>query len=286
MRVFQIYDQKALDAQYNNRAAVPEFPDFVASWKKRSAVSRARFANHPDLAYGDHPRERLDIFPAAQTESPVLVFFHGGYWQAMEKESFHFVAQGFVPENMTTVIAGYPLAPEVSMSTIVDACRKALVWIYHNISTYNGNPARISVTGHSAGGHIAAMLMATNWAALDRRLPTGWIKCGCALSGLFDLLPIQRCYLNAVLGMDEATARQNSPVNKTPVSRAPLVLAVGARESAEYKRQSRELAASWRLHGVPVVQHTLTDHHHFSILEPLVDRRTDLNRELRKLMLA
>lgn len=282
MPVYKDYDQEALDAQYNNRAAVPDYMQYLDAWEQRSAQARDRFPCHAELAYGSHARERLDIFPAPAAGAPVLVFYHGGYWQALAKESFHFLAEGLVPAGMTTVFVSYPLAPEASMDLIVAACRRSLIWLYGHIAAYGGNPAQIHVAGHSAGGHLVAMLLTTHWPAMAPDLPADLIRSSVALSGLFDLYPIQRSYLNAVLGLDDDAVRQYSPRRLLPAHRSPLLLTVGSRESAEYHAQSRELARRWLAHGMPVTELDQPGHHHFSILATLADPDTALHQLLRR----
>src|SRR5262249_509506 len=151
---------------------------------------------HANLAYGPHERERLDIFPAAQTPAPVQVFFHGGYWQAFSKDTFHFVGESFIEHGITTAYVNYPLGPQASMAEIVASCRNSLAWLYRHVGEYGGNPQKIYISGHSAGGHLVAMLMATAWPDQAAELPRDLIKGGCTISGLFDLIPIQLSYVN------------------------------------------------------------------------------------------
>ena len=264
MVIYKEYDQAALNAQYNNRAAVPGFSRFVQQWQQHSEQVRKRIRICQDLRYGSHERECLDIFPASQANAPLQVFFHGGYWQAMDKEVFHFIADGFIEHGVTTVCVSYPLAPHASMDEIMRSCRKAIVWLYHHASEYNGDSNRMYVSGHSAGGHIVAMLMATHWNEFAENLPHDVIKGGCAISGLFSLIPIQLCYLNDVLGMDEATAQRNSPLFLSPTCSAPLIVSVGELESDEYHAQSRDLSAAWSQKGLAITELPVADANHFS----------------------
>jgi arylformamidase len=235
---------------------------------------------YQDLRYGSSEREYLDIFPAVQPNAPVQVFFHGGYWQAMEKAVFHFLANGFIDKGITVVCVNYPLAPQASMDEIVRACRHATVWLYQHISDYHGDPSRIYISGHSAGGHLVAMLMATQWKTFGEQIPQDLIKGGCAISGLFSLIPVQLCYLNTVLGMDEATAQRNSPLFLSPTCSAPLIISVGKLESDEYHAQSRDVAIKWEQQGVPVTEITVANANHFSILDHVVDRKMSLNQAI------
>ncbi|MEM1271814.1 MAG: alpha/beta hydrolase [Bacteroidota bacterium] len=270
MTIYKSYDQKELDAQYNNRAAVPDFERIVDGWRAMSAASRARLSHVLDLPYWSNARERLDVFPAGPG-APVHVFFHGGYWVAMDKTVFHFIADHFVSNGITTVFANYPLAPKAHMDQIVRSCRRALLWVWERIAFYGGDPERIFVSGHSAGGHLTAMLMATGWSALHPAAPQSLVKGGLSLSGLFDLEPIRLSYLNKRIGLDEDTARRNSPIYHLPAGAAPLLLAVGEHESEEYHAQSDALQRAWLPYGLTVERVTTDADDHFSILSRLSD---------------
>jgi arylformamidase len=280
MTLYKHYDREALDKQYDNRAAVPEFPRFVEQWERQSEQLRRKAELIRDVPYGDHERERLDIFPSAVAGSPIQVFFHGGYWQAMDKQVFHFMADGFVEKGVTTALVNYPLAPHVTMDDLVNACRRAMAWLFEHAGAYNGDPDQLFISGHSAGGHIVAMLMATRWEDFSRGLPAEVIRGGCALSGLFDLIPIHLCYLNDVLGMDQQMAERNSPVRLSPTCFGSLIVGVGGLESDEYHAQSRDFSEAWSQKGSDIQSMTLPNHHHFSILDELTDENSPLYRAM------
>lgn len=271
MIIYKNYDQQALDSQYNNRAKVPNFEQIIQQWEQDSEALRQRAQFHADVPYGSHPREILDIFPAAHAGAPVQVFFHGGYWRSLEKRLFHFVADGFIAHNITYVAVNYPLVPQVTMDDIVASCRRALVWLYRHIAEYHGDPHKIYISGHSAGGHLVAMLMATNWPTLAVDLPNDVIKGGCAISGLFNLIPIQLCYVNEDVRLDDTMARRNSPLFLSPTCHSPLIVTVGGAESEEYLAQSQDLTLAWSQQGLPVTQLIVPEANHFSILDHLAD---------------
>lgn len=281
MAVYKSYDQEGLDRQYNARATVPDFDQIVEHWKRRSQAFRQSNLRNADEQYGPHARERLDIFPAGEALAPTLVFFHGGYWQSMDKEVFQFIAAGFSRYGITTVFVNYPLAPEASMDKIIASCRQAMVWLHHNVAKHNGNPNNIHIAGHSAGGHIVAMLMTTNWQELDEGITNDLIKGGCAVSGLFDLRPIQLSYLNKVLGLDKAMTRRNSPVFLWPTCNSPLIVSVGQLESDEFHAQSQDLIEAWAEKGLAITRRVLANTDHFSILEHLTQEEAALNRAIR-----
>lgn len=280
MVIYKTYDQPALDSQYNNRARVPNFEQIIQQWEQASEVLRQRAQFQADVPYGTHPREILDIFPASRPSAPVQAFFHGGYWRSLEKRLFHFIAADFIDRDITYVAVNYPLAPQATMDEIVNSCRQAIVWLYRHIGTYNGDSAKIYISGHSAGGHIVAMLMTTNWPELATDLPLDPIKGGCAISGLFNLIPVQLSYVNADLQMDEAMARRNSPLFLAPTCKSPVIVTVGGAESEEYLAQSQDLTIAWSQQELPVTQLIIPEANHFSILDHLVNPQAPLHQAM------
>ncbi len=284
MVVYKQYDQESLDAQYNNRLHVPHYADYLNRWESLSRDTEKNLPVIKDLPYGDLERERLDIYPSSQPGSKTLIFIHGGYWQMLDKSMFQFIAKGFHSYGMTTVLINYPLAQEASINEIVFACRKAIQWLYNNASAYSGNPDQIYVVGHSAGGHLAAMLMVTDWKGFDAGLPANVLKGACMLSGLFNLVPIYHSYLNKVLKMDRDIAEANSPVKLEPKNLCPLIIAVGEEETAEFNDQSKEFYESWKEKGVDVQLLQLAGENHYSIVKRVADLQSVLHEKLRDLM--
>ena len=258
MIVYRSMNRQALDAAYNNSAAVADSERYLADWRRRSEALRTRMPDHLDLVFGDAPRAKLDFFSANRNGAPTLLFFHGGYWQRNAKEGFGFVAEGPLAHGVNVAVAGYTLAPEASLGGIIDQARAALHWLHHHLATLGGDPARLYVGGWSAGGHLAAMLM-------DEPLVAG----GLAISGIFDLEPIRLCYLNEKLGLDAEQARRNSPLLNLPARAARFIIAFGADELPELKRQSREFAAAWSTQGLPGELIEVSGCHHHAVLEQL-----------------
>lgn len=280
MLIYKTYDQQALDSQYNNRARLSNFEQIIKQWEQDSEVLRQRASFQADVPYGTHPREILDIFPASRPGTPVQVFFHGGYWRSLEKRLFHFIAASFIDYDITYVAVNYPLAPQATLDEIVASCRQAIVWLYRHIAEYNGDSTKIYVSGHSAGGHIVAMLLAANWPELAADLPPDPIKGGCAISGLFNLIPVQLSFVNADLHMDEAMARRNSPVFLTPTCKSPIIVTVGGAESEEYLAQSQDLTIAWSQQEIAVTQLIVPEAKHFSILDHLVNPQAPLHQAI------
>lgn len=274
--VYRDYDQEALDAQYNNRKRFPDYTVRFKAWGEWSAATRRKLACHLDVAYGAGSKEKLDIFPGQGDGAPVYVFVHGGYWYSLDKSDFSYVAEGMAPNGTMTVVNNYALAPEVDMDEIVRQNRAAIAWLYRHAADYGGDPNRIYACGHSAGGHLACMMLATDWPACFPGLPKDVVKGACAISGLFDLDPIQRSYLNETLSMTPEMAARQSPVRQTYPTRAPLLLVAGADESEEYHRQTAIMADLWRERGAPTEVIIPGHLDHFSIVDSLIDPAADL----------
>ncbi len=263
-----VSERDRLDAQYNLRARHPDHPAFFARYAEWSARTRRDLACETGLAYGPSAAEAVDVFPARAPGAPLHVFIHGGYWQSRDRSEFSFVAAGLAPAGVAVAVGGYALAPAVDMGEIVRQNRAAVAWLYRNAARFNADPGRIFVSGHSAGGHLAAMLMATDWPAFGD-LPEGVVKGGCAISGVFDLEPVRKCYLNEALKLDEEAARRNSPLHRPPAPGTRLALAVGGDETDAFLDQSRTFAAACASRGVDVTHMVIPDLNHFEIIELL-----------------
>jgi acetyl esterase/lipase len=253
-------DRAALDAAYNNTAAVgvARREQYVNDWMKRSDVIRRMPGAQIDLRYGDGARHRLDVFPCGRSAAPTLVYIHGGYWQMNDKEPYAFLGEGVLPAGFNLALIEYTLAPAVRLDEIVREVRSAVAWVIDHAKELAGDPARVFVSGHSAGGHLTAMAMT------DAR-----VAGGVAISGLYDLEPIRLNYLNDKLQLDIAEAERNSPVRHLPSRSAPLVVTVGLGELPELIRQSEEFADAWRRRGLRGSYLPIARHDHFSILEEL-----------------
>ena len=280
--VFRSYSIQQLDEQYNNRARVPEFQEYLTRWAQDSERVRQETEVRENIAYGTGEREKLDIFPAQQPDSPVLVFIHGGYWQVLYKSYFSFLAPPLVEEGFSHVVVNYPLCPAVRLRDIVRSLRWAMVFLYRNIRQYNGDPERINLAGHSAGGHLVAMLMATPWNELDSSLQDGFIKTGVSISGLFELEPIRHTFVNEALKLDQSEIDELSPINLDPPSAGRLDLFVGAEESEEFKRQSTDITSAWSTPEFLTHYEELAGQDHFSIVDEIVNPQSSLFKSLVK----
>ncbi|HSE01732.1 MAG TPA: alpha/beta hydrolase [Burkholderiales bacterium] len=262
MALYRGMERAALDAAYNNSAAVKDSAQIVAEWEARSARLRARHAEGMNLRYGPEERNRIDYF-AARRDGPVLAFIHGGYWQMRAKELFAFIAEGPLAWGINVALIGYTLAPQKRLDGIVAEIHAALDWLNSSIPTLGGDRERVFISGWSAGGHLTAMAMSHPAA-----------RGGLAISGIYDLEPMRLCYINDKLRLDEDEARRNTPGH----TEKPLVIAYGADELPELCRQSEEYAKLLRREAIAV-----PERNHFTILEELASPHGALTALARRL---
>ena len=267
--------QAEIDAQYDVEASVEDFGVYVDFFLSNSGRVRRKLKPELDIPYGPTAAEHLDLYPARAPDAPVHLFIHGGYWHSLSSKEFSFVAEGLVEAGVAVAVLNYDLCPNVTMTEIVRQNRAAVKWLHGNARRYNCDPDRISVSGHSAGGHLTAMLMATDWAGAWG-LPQDVVKSGCAISGLFDLAPFQHSWLQPKLKLNAAEIDRNSPILHIPAAARPLIVTLGGDESAEFHRQSQDFLAAWTRAGLAGVYLDLPGLNHFTVLEGYMDRRSPL----------
>jgi arylformamidase len=264
------YDPAWLDEQYNNRARVPDYARHLGRWAEASALSRAGSDCRLDLRYGDGALENLDVFHTASPGAPVLVFVHGGYWRALDKSDFSFVAPVFNQAGALVVVPNYALCPVVTVEHICLQLVRALQWVWAHAAEHGGDPSRIVVAGHSAGGHLAAMLLSCRWKQVSDALPPQLVSGALSISGLFDLEPLRHTpFLQGDLQLTPTSVARLSPAF-FPRPKGKLYATVGAAESDEFLRQNQLIRDVWGPTAVPVCE-TLPGRDHFSVLESLVD---------------
>ncbi|MBT5050720.1 MAG: alpha/beta hydrolase [Rhodospirillaceae bacterium] len=275
-KIYLDYTQEELDQQYEHRSFVPDGDDFLARTEADSDRVRAAADGLFDVAYGPGADQLLDIYPAGRGGmSPVVVFFHGGRWSRGGKTSNVESLAMYNAAGVNFVSVGFTLIPEITMDGLIGQCRDAIAWLWHNARTFGGDPERLFVTGKSSGGHLAGMMVTTDWAA-ERRLPAEIIKGGLLVSGMYDLEPVRLSFRNGFLGLDEDTAMRNSPIHHIPAGGCPLVVGFGSLETDEFRRQGRAFATAWAERGLTCRLVELEGRHHYSINTEMSDACSDL----------
>ncbi|MBL0924493.1 MAG: alpha/beta hydrolase [Sphingomonadaceae bacterium] len=288
MPVYRNFSQAELDAEYNNRARFPNFDDHFAAWERWSEATRARHSSAIiDDAFGPDPNERIDIFPAAGDGCPIYVFIHGGYWYSLDKRNYSYTADGMNPHGIATVVNNFGLAPEYDMDQIVEHNRAALAHIWRTAHQWGGDCNRIYVGGHSAGGHLAAMLLMTDWPRYQAGLPAGLVRGACAIGGIFDLEPIRLSFLNQKLYLTEQQVAVHSPLQQKIEIDAPMLLIIAEDESPEFHRQTDEMHEFWSRHGLVSEKQVPSGLDHFDVVNKLGDPNCPLvAAQLRHMALA
>ena len=277
-----IQDAAWHDRMYNNRALVPDFADHFAHWTRASVQARESLQPVLDVPYGDGPNESLDIFPALKPKAPVVIFIHGGYWRSLDKSDHSFVAPGLRDLGACVVVVNYALCPgtpeqPVTIPDIGLQMARAAAWVWRHIAKHGGDPDNISVIGHSAGGHLAAMLLGCDWKKVGRDLPVGLVHKALSISGLFDLEPMRKTpFLQGDLRLTPAQVRMASPAKWQRPRKGVLYAVAGGDESAEFLRHIRLIHQAWGPKTVPVCE-ALPGLNHFSIVTDLTRTGTRLN---------
>jgi arylformamidase len=259
------------DEQYNNRARVANSAEVLRQWSRQSKAALAGLQSTLDVPYGDDTSEHLDIFPAAggRRDAPVLVYIHGGYWRALGKQDQSFVAPPFVEAGAMVVIPDYALCPAVTVEHIVMQMVRAVAWVHRHAVEYGGDRKRIVVAGHSAGGQLAAMLLACEWTRFSADLPADVVKAALSLSGVFELEPLRHApFLAPDLNLSAADAVRLSPACLPAPPRGQLAAFVGADESEEFLRQNRLIESAWG-RRIVTQREAVLDRNHMTIVGDL-----------------
>ena len=266
-----------VEREYNLRAAFPDHPQWFARWAADSEAARALVEGSLNVRYGSGPRQTVDLFRAVHPRG-ALLFIHGGYWRALDKRDHAFVAPPLVAEGIGVAVINYDLCPDVSIARIVDECREAVAWLQREGTRYGIPAERLVVAGHSAGGHLAAMLVATDW---NIRGSPFRLAGAVAISGVFDLEPLVQVSFNADLRLDPVRARAVSPIHLRPRNSVPMLVAAGADETSEFIRQSWLLWERWpECHsGGRRGPLFVPERHHFSVVSDLGDPASELVRQ-------
>lgn len=255
------------ETEYDNRARVPEHPQIFAQWTRDAAAYRAQLAGprYEQLTYGPSPRQTIDLFGSGRGDAPLAVFVHGGWWRSLEPAMFSHLAAGLNAHGIDVAMPGYDLCPQVRILDIVEEIRAAVLMLWRRFGK------RMMVYGHSAGGHLTAALLATDWTAREPTAPSDLVPAGYAISGVFDLAPLVHISPNQDFRLDDAGARAASPLLWPAPRGRTLDAVVGALESREFLRQSRDMAEAWGKAGVTTRYEAIAGTNHFTVLAPLTD---------------
>ncbi len=284
------FTRDEFEVEYNARLQVTDSAKYVDLNEDRSTQFRAQGGCELDIAFGPGPLQKLDIFfpdssaAEAGAGAPVHLFIHGGYWRSRTKESFSFLAKPLTERGAVVVIPSYSLCPDVKIGDIVDEMRTVVRWIFDNASSHGGDPGNLHVSGHSAGGHLAAMLASTDWASLDDRLPNDLIKSIVPVSGLFELSPMLLHPINEEIFLDEEQVAALSPLHFKPNAPLPVHVYVGADESVSFQGQSSDFADAWAKTQATVSFDALPGHNHFTILSDLYNPEFPITRTILRMM--
>lgn len=269
--------QEELDVQYDASRSVDHASSYTDFYVEQSRAARKQLECHADIAFGPTLAERLDVFPAKRPDAPILIFVHGGYWRSRSRKEFSFVASGPVSAGVTVVVTDYALCPSVTLDEVVRQTRAAAAWVHAHARELDCDPQRIHVAGHSAGAHLAAMLMATEWER-DFGLPVDMVKSGCLVSGLFDLAPIPYTWLQPSLQLTWDEVRRNSPIRCVPRLAGPLTVSYGEAESDEFRRQGDDFLQAWRSGGLAGELLVQPGKNHYTVIDGFLDADSPLCR--------
>jgi arylformamidase len=264
------------EVEYDNRARVPEHPEVFARWKREGAAYRAGAHNAKlGISYGPSMRRTIDLFPASgDDQAPFAMFIHGGWWRSLEPSMFSQMAAGPNARGVSVAIAGYDLCPHVSIADIIEQMRSACLMLWRK------RRQRIVVYGHSAGGHLASCLAATDWKVLASDAPADLVPAAYAISGVFDLTPLIGISVNEDLRLDEGEARRVSPLHWGVPAGRSLDAVVGALESSEFLRQSKAIAEAWRAGGALTRYEEIAGTNHFTVVDALTDSNSPMTARI------
>jgi arylformamidase len=280
--MYKGFRAEELEYQYNPRVSVPEFPQLAKQRSAASRKARETLKSFLDVPYGDTPRQTLDIFPPDRPNGPVLLFIHGGYWRSGSKEDNCGFVPTFVNRGVTVVVIEYDLCPDVTVTEIVRQTRAAIAWTYRNIVRYGGNPSRLYVSGHSAGGHLTAMALARNWE--KEGLPRDLIKGAVPTSGVYDLDMVMRVSPNEQIRMTPEIANENSPFLHPPRPICPVIVAVGGAEPRGWQQMSEDYFDLCTSQGLSCEYLVVPGANHYTLSNHLADPDSPLARAMLKQM--
>jgi len=265
-------DQEELDRAYTQSVYAPNIRQVISRWSTNSALVRSRIGDPLRFSYGDKPIETLDVFPSKRRDAPVHIFIHAGAWQQGKAENYAFPAEMFVNAGVHYVVPDFSWVQDVgdSLFPIADQVRRAVAWVYRNASEFGGDSDRIYLSGHSSGGHLAGVILTTDWEK-EFDLPADIIKGGLCCSGMFDLKPVRLSARGDYIKFTDEMVHALSPIRHLDKLHAPLIVAYGSHETPEFIRQSRDFAKAVADAGKSVQLIVAENYNHFEIIETLAN---------------
>ena len=274
-----------LEKGYNVRLLEDDFDGLIEKWSGWSKDFRANADSSLDCQYGDGEKDKLDIFRSGEANAPLFIFVHGGYWQRGDKSVYSFVAESFVNSGIDVALIGYQLCPGASMTNIVEKIREAIIWIWSNADDYSISKHRINVSGHSAGGHITGMVLATDWSKISTGLPEDIVKTGVPISGLYQLDPIRETTIADALGLDDEESQALSPHFFEPQTKAPILVTLGGGETPEFHWQTDNFVNKWKGFKAPLDYFAEPDVNHFGVVEKLANTESAIFNKVKNWIL-
>jgi arylformamidase len=265
-----------LEKGYNVRLLVDDFDALIEKWSKWSEDFRANVDSSLDCQYSSREKDKLDIFRCGKPNAPLFIFIHGGYWQRGDKSVYSFIAESFLSSGIDVALIGYQLCPGATMTNIVEKIREAIVWIWNNADDYSIAKHRINVSGHSAGGHITGMILATDWSMISSELPKDIIKTGIPISGLYQLDPIRKTTIADALGLNDEESLALSPHFYQPQTEAPILVTLGGGETPEFHWQTDKFVQRWKNFKAPLDYFAEPDVDHFGVVERLANSESQI----------
>ncbi len=263
------------ETEYNNRARVPEHPGIIAGWQADAAAYRAEALCELGVSYGEGERQFYDLFkPEAVRGNALVMFIHGGYWQALDRSFFSHMARGLNRLGLPVAVIGYDLCPQVPLGHIVWEAQQAAAALWRRFNL------PVVAAGHSAGGQLSACVLATDWKNVDADLPVQLVPAAYGISGLYNLKPLTETSINNALGLSMEAAERESPLFWPAPAPLAMDAVVGGAESAEYLKQSRRLVDVWGLGGVVTRYEEIPEANHFTVIAGLTDPANAMTRRI------
>jgi arylformamidase len=284
MTIRRIPIDPRLEREYNVRKLRDDFDQVFESWIVRSAAFRKAADAALGCSYDAGEKDKLDLFRCGTVNAPLLMFIHGGYWQRGDRSAYSFAAESFVHNGVDVAVFGYELCPAATMSGIVRKTQQAIIWLWENGRQYGVSPERINVTGFSAGGHLTAMMLATDWLSLNEKVPKDLVRTGCPLSGLYQLVPLLKTTIADALGIDESAAMRLSPHFLAPPAAVPTLVVIGAAETREFHWQTDEFCAKWKTYCPALEKYIEPGVDHFDLINRLASVDSTVFRKVRSLL--